>query len=109
MKVKIATLGAAGALALSGSALAYVERPPIREHVAERRVAKYLRDYPGWRYREGGFIDCRQGRINGYAWACRVAWWSGRRCRHGRVRITNEYAERGVTYYLTSSRLVPCY
>lgn len=98
-----------GALVIPSSAGAYVERPGIGEHSAELSVAKYVRQFPGWRYREDGFIECRRGRINGYMWACRVAWWTLPRCRHGRVRITNEYAERGVTYYHVNSVLTPCY
>lgn len=107
---RLAVIGVlVGALVFAGSAAAYVERPGVGEAAAEQRVAKFLRTYPGWRYREDGFIDCWRGRINGYTWGCRVAWWSGRRCRQGRIRITNEYSERGVTYYQVNASVRRCY
>lgn len=96
-------------LVLSGIAWAYVAYPTIREHQAEEDVAQFLhKNYAGWRYRQYGYIDCRNGRLNRYTWACRVGWRSGRKCRQGRVRIMNEYAEEGVVYYLASSVLRRC-
>jgi hypothetical protein len=101
--VKITVIGATAAigaaLLLPSPAGAYQFHPPIGEGQAERRAYKFMRQYPGWRYKWGGWVDCRRGRINSYSWACRVAWWRGRRCRVGRVRITNRYSEEGVVEY----------
>jgi hypothetical protein len=36
-----------------------------------------------------------------YVWACRVGWTGGGHCRIGRVRVENQYAEDGYTYYGT--------
>ena len=110
MRLK-AVWGAAllGTLVLSSSAWAYIARPTIGEHQAEKDVAQFLhKNYPGWRYRQYGYLDCRNGRLNRYTWACRVGWLSGNKCRQGRVRVTNEYAEEGVVYYLASSALRRC-
>lgn len=87
-------------LALSASAQAYVEHPYIGERAASEDTQQFLaRTYPGWRTRKYGYIDCRHGRIAGYIWSCKVGWIRGYNCWQGRARITNEYAEEGVTHY----------
>lgn len=88
------------ALALPAGASAYpVRHPALGEQAAEHRVYKVLHEYPGWRYRRVGYVDCRFGRVNGYTWVCRVGWAGGGHCRIGRVRISNSYSENEVTYY----------
>jgi len=108
MKVRLGVIAVAVALLVPATASGWTEKPAIGESFAQSAVSKYLRKYPGWRYRQDGFVDCRRGRINGYTWACRVAWWSGYRCRQGRVRITTRYGENGTIYYYVHAYLVRC-
>lgn len=110
MKLKLASVGL-GVLLLAlfaSSAVAYVYHPTLQEGAAERRTLKFLHDYPGWRYREVGYLDCRFGRINRYTWVCRVGWRQGSKCRQGRVRITNSYHQEGVTHYFVSAGIRRC-
>jgi hypothetical protein len=93
-------------LALPAPALAF---PPIYQAEAEEDVEATLREYPGWRYRQWGYVDCDHGRIRGNVWACEVAWGAGRRCREGRIRITNlYYLEGGGVHYHWSSQIRRC-
>lgn len=83
----------------------YVESPTIHERAAKKDTAQFLhKNYPGWRYRQYGYVDCRNGRINRYTWTCRVGWVSGSKCRQGRARVMNEYREGSYVYYLISFR-----
>ena len=100
---------ALSALVGSTSASAYIERPVLRRPTAEEDAAQFLhKNVPGWRYRREGYIDCRGGRINAHTWACRVGWWGAGHCRLGRIRITNEYHEHGITHYEVHLRDKPC-
>jgi hypothetical protein len=101
MRKTIAATAVAFALAVTATpASAYVEHPYIGEYAAFTDSQHYLAgNFPGWRHRKAGYIDCRQGRIKGYIWSCAVGWYRGYNCRFGRVRIENEYAEAGTTYY----------
>jgi hypothetical protein len=111
MKLKLLAIAlVVGALALPSTALgSYVEHPTIHEREAEENTQHFLaKKYSGWRKRSAGYIDCRQGRINGYIWSCAVGWLAGRNCWQGRVRIENEYREDNVTYYSVRFRARPC-
>lgn len=81
-------------------ALADNGRPTVRRPIAERQTRGFLvQNYPSWRYRAFGFVDCRRGRINRYTWACRVGWGRGETCHRGRVRVTGKYREPRVNIY----------
>jgi hypothetical protein len=100
MKAIVGLIAAGLCLLIAASAGAYIERPVLRRPAAEQDTAQFLhKNVPGWRYRREGYIDCRGGRINAHTWACRVGWYGSGHCRQGRVRITNEYREGGVTFY----------
>ena len=99
MKLKVVLLTAVALLALVAIAQSYFI-PHIHKGEAESRTASFLhQQYASWRYRQEGYIDCDNGRISNIAWACRVGWISGRTCRLGRVRITNEYGDGHTIYY----------
>jgi len=109
MKIKLAAMSLLVFLGLSASTEAYpVEHPAIGEYIAEARVYRVLREYPGWRYRQVGYVDCRHGRINSYTWACRVGWANYGHCRQGRIRITNVYSENETVYYNVNSVIRRC-
>ncbi|HEV2858977.1 MAG TPA: hypothetical protein VGW80_11315 [Solirubrobacterales bacterium] len=97
------------ALWLPSSAAAYVEHPGIGEEAAFIQTQHFMaKTYPGWRSRAVGYIDCRNGRINGYSWSCAVGWARGRNCWQGRVRVTAQYAEEGTIYYNVHLKARPC-
>jgi hypothetical protein len=104
LKTKLVLVALLAGLVLAGGAKAahYVERPTIHEGEARSHALHFLNDYPGWRYRKRGYLDCRYGRINRYTWACRAGWISGAKCRLGRMRIQNDYREGSLTYFSTS-------
>jgi hypothetical protein len=88
------------ALCLPSSAVAYAEHPAIGEEAAFIQTQHFLaKNYPGWRSRAVGYIDCGRGRINAYTWTCAVGWARGHNCWQGRVRVTAEYSEERTTYY----------
>ncbi|HTR74240.1 MAG TPA: hypothetical protein VMH33_03145 [Solirubrobacterales bacterium] len=95
------------ALALTAApALAFVS---INQQEAEWDTNKVLRQYPGWRYKQWGYVDCENGRINGDSWSCKVGWGARRRCRTGRLRITNKYRmSDGVIHFHWSGRIHHC-
>lgn len=99
MKVKIVLFALLGTLALAGAAKASFT-PHIHQGEAEERTVRFLHsEEAGWRYRSEGYVDCNGGRISNISWACRVGWTGSAGCSIGRVRITNEYRERGTIYY----------
>jgi hypothetical protein len=108
MKLKLAFAVVAAFFVLVGSAQSYVEYPTIHEGEAESHAVHVLHDYPGWRYRNYGYVDCRNGRLNNYSWACRVGWISGSKCRQGRIRVENEYSEGRTIYYRSHTVLRRC-
>jgi hypothetical protein len=69
--------------------------PAVDKRTAELVVGRSLRkDYPGWRRRDYGYIDCDGGRISRIHWACAVGWGTdGGRLRCGRARVTGEYID----------------
>jgi len=92
-------LAAPGAFSATAAAR-YQEHPWLGEAAAHSDTQHYLaRTFAGWRAREYGYIDCRYGRVNSYIWICAVGWIRGYNCKQGRVRVENEYAEGGITYY----------
>lgn len=98
-----------GSLALPPSAGAYVERPTIHEGQAFEHIQHFLaKNYPGWRTRKYGYIDCRPGRVNRYTWSCAAGWIRGYNCWQGRAQIENEYSEEGVVYYAVNWRAKRC-
>lgn len=107
---RLALLLSVGAvLALVGSAEAYRYHPPLGQGQAERYARTFLfKKYPGWRYREAGYVDCRFGRINRYTRACRVGWVKGRNCWLGRLRVATSYVEGGAVYYKIHFRAKHC-
>lgn len=96
--VALASLPVFGALAPIASA--YIEHPYIGQHQAYVSTLRFLNEeYASWRYRTGGEIDCKGGRISSYEWSCRVNWQKGYGCVSGRTRVVNNYAENHSIWY----------
>jgi hypothetical protein len=99
--IALVAVGCTALLSILATASAsYVEHPTIHEFEAFEDARHFLaQNYPGWRTRAVGYIDCRHGRINRYIWSCGVGWARGRNCWQGRTRISNEYREGNVVHY----------
>ena len=74
-------------------------RPSVQKPLAERYSYGILREFASWRYKDFGFVDCNQGKINRYTWACRAGWGQGHLCHRGRVQIYGTYRESGINHY----------
>lgn len=106
---RLVVLGVAVGLLAAAPASAYRYHPPLREGQAERYARAFLvKHYPGWRYRQEGYVDCRFGRINRYTRACRVGWRKGGNCWLGRMQIQTSYVEAGIVYYKVHFRARRC-
>lgn len=98
LTLAVAAVLVSGALVIPPAAEAY-RVPTVTESIAEEFAGRLLRQLPGWRYRQYGYIDCRGGRISRTEWSCRVGWIYGRGCRRGRVRVRGGYIENGNKFY----------
>lgn len=69
--------------------------PSVDKRTAELVVGRFLRkNYPSWRGRDYGSIDCASGRINRIRWACAIRWGTnGGYVRCGRARVTGDYVD----------------
>lgn len=98
-------LGFSGLTAIPQSSEAYY-LPRVSPKLAEQQTYRLLRTYPGWRYRDYGFVDCRNGRISRASYACRFGYQRGSRCSRGRVRTVgfNDGFERFYRSFLSGYR-----
>lgn len=88
-------------LAMPGAASAS-RVPTVTQGIAEEMAGRNLRAFPGWRYRQYGYIDCAHGRINRTEWSCRVGWIHSGGCRRGRVRVYGEYVYEGRKFFASN-------